>query len=217
MNTVLLSFALASSVGLGASQGSEALGGTLLAAELRIVRYDEHSVVILTYLIDRSEGPLVFTAMRLRGQLVLVEGAYGPDLVLDLEQQLELRRLTAPPGQPGEGEFRIRYKVEGELSRIPLFVPNAPTSERGTVDLVVIGATADIDVDAAFPRLTGGADGLLTATLSNVPSVASLPSGSDRVNVVRLSQLTVVLLLVGGSAYWAFRTGRLRRRSPQAE
>lgn len=194
------------------SPRQDQFSGTLRSAEIRIVRYAEHSVVINTFIIDRVGGPIEFIAPRLPGQLVIVDGAFGPDIELEAEHQVELRRLRAPAGAPGVAEFQIRYKLEGDLSAVPVFVPNAPSAPaESDVVVVAIGETEGIDGSESFPRLRRAADGSLTATVSNVPNVVNLQNESAGVSVTFVSQLAVVVMILLGSLYWGF---RFRRRAP---
>ena len=193
------------------TQQMSGLSGSLDGAEIRVVLYQTHAVVISHYLIERTDTPLVFEATRQRGQLVTTDEALGPGFSMETQHLVELRRLIARAAGAGPAEFRIRHTVEGELTRIPIFVPNAATPPgQVAIDITVLGDTDQINLKDTFPRLQRQPDGSLLATVSNVPSVLVLPSGGS-FSVVRISEWIVVLLVVGATAYWAVRT--FRRRS----
>ena len=201
---------------VGALQAMAGLAGTLERGSVRIVLHETYAVVVLDYRIERFGERLVFDAARQRGQLVVVEEAIGPGGPLELEQRAEMRRLAAASGGLGRGDYRIRYTVEGEGARIPIFVPNAATPPgRGAIELVLLGATEDIDGSDAFPRLRRGDDGSLEAIVSNVPSTVVL-ARRGAFPIIRVSEWIVMLLVVAGTVFWALRTARMRRQGPQS-
>jgi hypothetical protein len=165
---------------LGASlalpQDSTETAGALLSADIRIVLYDSYASVAATYDIDRSGARLVFDAVRLPHQVVLLGGAFGPDFTFASEQLIAARRLTAPPAQPGNVEIRIRYDIEGEFGRIPVYVPNASLEDvHSAVAITVIGAEETADLAGSDPALRRLPDGTLVAAANQLPGSVTLP------------------------------------------
>ncbi len=128
-----------------------------------------------------------------------------------------------------EGGRRVQYRVEGRLSRIPLFVPAGEgriTVAREDAGTVVVrldatpGSLAEVDLATSLPRFRREADGALIAELSSLPSFVRLARRGP-LSFARLVDLAVVVLICLG-AVWAWRRGRLiaagpRRRRPGRE
>lgn len=114
-----------------------------------------------------------------------------------------------------EGGRRVRYRVEGRLSRIPIFVPAGEgriTVAREEARTVIVrlqappGSLADVDLATSLPRFRREGEGALVAELSSLPSFVRLSRGGA-LSFARLIDLAVVVLIFLG-AVWAWRKGR---------
>jgi hypothetical protein len=193
-------------------QDSTHSGGTLQASHVRIILEGSYATVLSTYRIVRSGEPLVFDAARLPGQLMIMRSAFGPGFALEAQQLVDVRRLTAPGGPAGVAEIHIRYLVEGDFSRIPIFVPNASTvAGEGAHYVEVLGAAEESDAGDAVPPLERQPDGSLAAIPSELPSVVSLPAATGSLPLAWIAVATAALLVLGSAGYLAQRMLRAGR------
>ncbi len=117
-----------------------------------------------------------------------------------------LLRLTV---LPTDTAIRITYMVRGRLVRIPIPVPDRPSSPGlPRVQIHIRGLPANARLERAFPRLTAEDPGIAGATLANVPSLIRLPPLSGKASVTQAAEWFVVLLVAFGSTVWIVRTRR---------
>lgn len=196
---------------LGAAQDSTATAGALRNAEIRIILEDTYAVVLASYEIDRNGDSLVFRAKRLPGQVVLVEGAFGPEDALEQAHRVEERLLIAPPGARGVELFRLRYMVEGDFGPVPIFIPNTAADELEAVRVVVVGATDQLlrHADLDFEPQPDGTHMAMAASLPEIVTLAAArrPLGSWRA----LFWAALLLAAAGLGFYFMARAARARR------
>jgi len=183
----------------------------LEAVFVRVIIEGSYATVIAEYEIDRSGAPLVFEALRLPGQVVIVDRAFGPDGALEVRQLVEARRIIAPASTPGLARFRVSYRVEDDFSRVPIFVPDpcvTPGSSR--VRLEILGAPAEAEPADATPPLQRGSHGELYTSAPELPAVIRLPSPARRPSAIQL-RILVALLIVCVCAAGLVWTGRRAR------
>ncbi len=104
--------------------------------------------------------------------------------------------------------FDVQYTVDGPVARIPLFVPDTPTEPGGKPVEIRVRGVGDVSLKDAFPRFRESGGDLL-AELDNVPSAIWLPSRRT-LSTNRVADLTVIVVLVMGTALWLLRN-RMRR------
>jgi hypothetical protein len=174
MIALLLALTIAAS-----AQQATAPAGTLREAEINIVLEDSYASVVCNYVIERNGDSLVFRAERMPEQIVLIEGAFGPGFALQQVHQVEERLLLAPPGQTGTSLFRLRYNVEGDFSRLPLFIPNTMTAEDAALGITVVNAPEEALRGSSLPfrRLSESAH---FATVDLLPESVFLPIGRSK-------------------------------------
>ena len=185
----------------------------LNAAEIVIELGDSTAVVEARYEIGKSSESVVFNIMRFPGQELHL-------LVTDRNDTVEsdtlsgLYRLTVAPAATSGTAAVIRYEVSGELSRIPLAVPDVPTEPgTGGVRISLRGFSARAALAGGFPRFELRDDSTAVAELDNVPGFVRLPPDQGQWSVNRISEIVVVLLVVLASSYWLLRQ---RRRHTQS-
>jgi hypothetical protein len=207
----ILIFAIASAQAV--TEDSATTAGVLQSAHIRIVLEGSDALVLSTYRIDRSGEPLQFNAVRMPGQTTVVEGAFGPGFELTEEDLANASELTAPAGPPGLVYVRIRYRVEGDFSRLPVFVPNAETKPGvSLIRLLIVGAPESLVIDDTYPRFEWQQGGLLVSAPPELPRAVSLPSARKGLPHTRIALLTGILLLLAAAVYWATRRVGARRR-----
>ena len=207
MRHLLLAAAIAGVIGQAQEPAGSA--GVLRQAEIRLILHATYATVVADYTIDRDGDPLVFEAVRLPGQVVLVQGALGPDYALQQVQRVETRQLIAPTGS-GTELFRVRYTVEGDLARIPLFLPRVEIPADAALGLTVI-APPDSALDKAYPRLERQPDGTLFAALHELPDALVLTPGRQPWSLGHVLLWVVPLLAVVAIAYAMTRAARKRK------
>ncbi len=174
----------------------------LRAAAVRLVVYSSYARVIALYEIERSSAPLTFDAVRLPDQVVVMLQAKGPGYDLELEQQLEFRRLTSPSGHPGVEEIRIVYDVSGSLKRVPIFVPGTTGRlDDVQVRLEIVGLAEGERFTSGSPVFEQVEAGFWVAEASTLPDIVIVPEprrglGSGVVFGVLVAVLGVVSLAV---------------------
>lgn len=209
MIAILLSLALAAAP----LQDRAGAASVLHEADVRIVLEGTYAAVICSYLIERGGDSLVFDAERVPGQIVLVSGAFGPEGELESVHQVERRLLIDASRVTGPGVFRLRYNVEGDLSRIPLFVPAASSAADAALLITVVEAD-ELDPTAMRPGFTLATDGTLQATVSELPAIVRLSAPDSAPGVPRLLLWAALLALVTVSLYFVGRSLIGRRARP---
>ncbi|KPK82338.1 MAG: hypothetical protein AMS25_02610 [Gemmatimonas sp. SM23_52] len=186
--------------------------GTLQAAHIRIIVEEGYATVVATYRVNRSGEPLALEAMRMPDQVILVHDAFGPGFRLDSRQLVDRQQLVAPAGPVGVMHVRMRYRVEGDFSRIPLFVPNAAAVPESAIRLRILAGSQGAAPQAAFPGFERQPDGSLLAAPAELPSAVLLPTAGGGLAPRNVVLLAVVLLLLAAAVAWAALHVRARRR-----
>ncbi|NIN71512.1 MAG: hypothetical protein GTO46_06195 [Gemmatimonadetes bacterium] len=186
------------------SQESDSAAGRLEGAHIRVVIEGSYALVLARYEVDRTGVPVVFEALRLPGQVVIVDRAVGPQAALEVEQLVEVRRITAPASPPGTAQFRIRYRVEENFSSIPVFVPAVPsTPGLEQVELEIIGAPSETNPENAVPPLQWGPGPALYAVIQDLPATIQLPFSEPTTSETPGFFLRVLLLVCLAGVAWA--------------
>ncbi|MFV1987302.1 MAG: hypothetical protein ACC682_08465 [Gemmatimonadota bacterium] len=166
------------------------LGGNVTTVELRVP-----SVI----------GVVEAYAIRLPGQtlsLTEVRGAAGPIEYTLIDERGALRIAVA-----SSADITVRYRVEGDRERIPLFVPGGGaevTVARELEEPYLIRLTGDtgtlagIDTETSMPRFRRLSDGTLEVRLSSLPSFIRL-SGGGPLSFARLADVAALLLIALGA------------------
>ncbi len=186
--------------------------GTLQAAHIRVIVEGDYATVVATYRVNRSGEPLILEGVRMPDQLILVHDAFGPGFRLDSRQLVDRHQLVAPAGPVGVMHIRMRYKVEGDFSRIPVFTPNAATLPESTIRLWIVAGSQGAVPDAAFPGFGRQPDGSLVAAPAELPSAVLLRLAGGGAPPTNIVLLAAVLLLLAGAVAWAALAVRVRRR-----
>jgi hypothetical protein len=211
MRTLLFLLALTTT---GATQDTTVPGHSLRAAHIRVILEGAHAMVVASYWVNRTDEPLVFEAVRMPGQLVSIQRAFGRGFALDEEQLVDLHHLTAPAGRAGIAQVRIRYKVEGDYSRIPLFVPAALVGpHESVIRFTLIGVSGAGSIEDAYPTFERQPNGNLVAKPTELPKAILLPSTREAPSRNRIIQTAVILFLAAVAVYWAALVVRARRSS----
>ncbi len=190
------------------------------------VRIEEGAAdVVSRYRYLPGSEPLELNALRVDGQVVELgrtgsssrdAGPRPMDRAPTLERLPGLYRLRVAPGR-GEPRARpaaletltIRYRVTGDLRRIPLFAPTRPMeAERDGVEIRVTGLPARA-ATAVFPRMRVS-EGGLAATLANMPTFLLLPPPGRRISFGQAADGVVLTIILLASVWWV-RAQRRRR------
>ena len=188
------------------------IAAQLVAADISIeIDTDSTAVVAASYQIHGKQDSLYLSLAKLRDQRVEF---FHPS--------------TAPQGpyvreSPGlywimlaasdEETVGIRYGVHGNLSRIPLAVPDAPAEPgRTQINIRVAGVSPTALLRDGFPRLVREADGSAVARLENLPNFLRIPPQKGQWSVNRISDTGVVLLALCATACWLSWRHALSRR-----
>ena len=190
-----------------------ALAFQLTAAEIVIELGGSTTVVEARYEVGESSGSVVFNIMRFPGQELDLLVSDRSDTV-ESDTLSGLYRLTVAPAVTSSTTAVIRYEVSGQLSRIPLAVPDVPAEPgAGGVRISLRGFSARAALAGGFPRFELRDDSTAVAELDNVPGFVRLPPDQGQWSVNRISEIVVVLLVVFASSYWLLRQ---RRRHTQS-
>ncbi len=108
----------------------------------------------------------------------------------------------------------LRYRVSGDLRRIPVAIPSLPTMPgAGVVSIVVEGLPDSVALDDAFPRLIRQEAGRAAATLDNLPSFVRVTATSTVFSASNFTTVAALLLLVGSGLWWLRRRVLTRSRN----
>jgi hypothetical protein len=212
MNALLILLALAICNAPPRAQEVARSAGTLQAAHVSIIVEGDYATVVATYRVNRSGEPLILEAVRMPDQLILVHDAFGPGFRLDSRQLVDRHQLVAPAGPVGVMHVRMRYKVEGDFSRIPVFTPNGATVPESTIRLRIVAGSQGAVPEAGFPGFEHQPDGSLLAAPVELPSAVLLRLGGGGAPPTNVVLLAAVLLLLAGAVTWAALAVRVRRR-----
>ena len=121
-----------------------------------------------------------------------------------------LYEVTVP--STAHNTLSLRYRVSGDLRRIPVAIPSLPTMPgAGVVSIVVEGLPDSVALDDAFPRLTRQEAGRAAATLDNLPSFVRVTAASTVFSASTFTTVAALFLLLGSGFWWLRR--RVLRRS----
>jgi hypothetical protein len=185
--------------------------GSLAEARIQITVSGDTARVIAWYRFAGTADSLRLAAFRPQRQALVFHGVAGAaQFRLDTLSglfRLVTRQTDAAPA------LDVRYDVTGSLSRIPLFVPDVPTTP-GSSDVLIRVAGLGASRVAAYPfprfRREPG-DGWL-AHPDHLPSfivLARTPASLPVPAVVQWSVVVLVLVATGAwlSAQWRHRSG----------
>lgn len=186
------------------------LPGTLRDARIRIKVRGDTAQVTARYRVAGTDS-IGFTAIRVSAQnLVLAPRRGDPPVRIDTLPGLF--RLTAG-AQAGGVPSEISYRVIGDLSRIPLLVPDAPTAPGlSRVTIEVLGVSPDRAATFVFPRFAREREDAWLASPDHLPSFVTVVGSAGSLPVPALAQWSVLLLALGGTGAWLVAQGRARTR-----
>ena len=185
--------------------------GTLQDARVRIALAAESAQVIARYRITDAGDSVRFTAIRLKSQSLAFDRTFR-DPRLRLDTLSGSFRITAG-GRGRAMALELRCTVRGDLSRIPLFVPEAPTQPgRSRVVILVDGVRADRLARFVVPRFTRDPGGVWRAAPDHLPSVVALVKPERGLPIPALAQWSVLLVGIGGTLAWLMIQVAARRR-----
>jgi hypothetical protein len=186
--------------------------GSLQDARVRIAIVGDTAHVDARYRITDPGDSIRLHAPRVAGQHTAFDRRFD-DPRLRLDTLPGLFRLTAL----GEGRgitLNLRYSVRGDLSRIPLFVPEAPsTPGQSRVTILVDGLAPDRAARFVVPRFTRESRGPWRATPDHLPSVVALVKPARGLPVPALAQWSVLLIAFAGTLAWLLTHLAARRRT----
>lgn len=187
----------------------------LLEAEIGIRVEGDRGQVAARYRIAEPGSSLVFHAPRFADQRFFLETAALRPVVLDTLEGVW--RLTLTSGATGSAEVELRYSLSGNLDRIPLFVPQAPTAPpQSRISISLYEVSQSKRSQNRFPRFLRGPDGAWRASPDHLPSfIAAFDSAFP--TVPRIAEWSVVGLAIGGTVFWLLRFSRARARSAGVE
>lgn len=191
----------------------QAISGSLEEARIRVDVQGPHTASVTAHYRIREPGDSVrFSAIRLAGQELRFEHPIShPGVRWDTFPGLY--RATAPAEGPSLN-LELRYQVQGDLSRMPLPVPEAPARPGVTpVRLTVAGVPPGREARFRFPRFEREPRGSWRATPDHVPSFIVMLEPDRGWPVPAFAQWSVLLVAAGGTAAWLW-VQLARRRSP---
>ncbi|MDX1395903.1 MAG: hypothetical protein R3195_16080, partial [Gemmatimonadota bacterium] len=157
----------------------------------------------IEHIVPSVVGVIEAYAIRIPGQtLTVIDAARrggGPVDPALIDHEGALRLAVA-----SSDDVIVRYRVDGAVDRIPLFVPGggAVVTVARALDepwlIRVTGVRTDgVDTPASLPRFVSLDDGALEARLASLPSFVRL-SGGGAFSFARLADAAAVLLVVCG-------------------
>lgn len=175
--------------------------GNLQDARIRIAIAGDTAHVVARYRITDPGDSIRFNAMRAASQHTTFDRRFR-DPRLRLDTLPGLFRLTAL-GRGRGISLELRYTVSGDLSRIPLFVPEAPsTPGQSRVSILVDGLAPERVARFVVPRFTQDAGGVWRAAPDHLPSFVALVKPERGLPVPALAQWSILLIAVGGTLAW---------------
>jgi len=174
--------------------------GALQDARIRIAIVGDTAHVVARYRITGPGDSIRFHAMRVTAQHPVFDRRFR-DPRLRLDTLPGLYRLTAL-GRGRALMLELRYSVSGDLSRIPLFVPDAPsTPGQSQVTILVDGLAPARAARFVVPRFTR--DGRTwRASPDHLPGMVALVKPEGGFPVPVLAQWSVLLIAFGGTLAW---------------
>jgi hypothetical protein len=188
------------------------IAAQLVAADILIeIETDSTAVVEASYQIHGKRDSLYLSLAKLRNQRLEI---FHPTVVS------QSSHIAAAPGlyrimmaTSDEQIVDIRYGVHGDLSRIPLAVPNAPAEPGSSrIHVRVVGVSPAAVLRDGFPRLVREVDGSAVARLENLPNFLRIPPQTGQWTVNRMSEVGVVVLALFATTCWLLWRRALSRR-----
>ncbi len=185
--------------------------GALRDARIRIAITGDTAWVSARYRVTDAGDSLRFNALRVASQELTFDLPFR-DPRLRFDTLPGLFRVTAAGRGRGLG-LDLRYRVTGNLSRIPLFVPEAPAIPgQSRLVILVEGLDANRVASYPFPRFTRDA-GPLLSTPDHLPSFVAVVAPAGGLPVPAIAQWSVLLIALGGTGSWFLAQLRARRRA----
>lgn len=186
--------------------------GTLRDARIRVAIVGDIARVTARYRVANAGDSLRFNAIRVASQELTFDRPFR-DARLRLDTLPGLLRLTAA-GRGHGLSLELRYTVAGDLSRIPVFVPEAPAIPGESRVMILVDGLEPHRVAAfPFPRFARDPAGPLLSTPDHLPSFLAVVAQPRAVPVPAIAQWSVVLIALGGTGAWLLAQRRARRRS----
>lgn len=175
--------------------------GTLQDAQIHIGLTGDSAHVAARYRIADAGSSIRFNALRVASQNLWLHRPLT-DARLRLDTLPGLFRLTAG-GLGRTVGLELRYTVSGDLSRIPLFVPEAPTAPgQSRINILVDGLAPERVARFMVPRFTREPGGPWRATPDHLPSLVALVKPERGLPVPALAQASVLAVALGGTLAW---------------
>jgi hypothetical protein len=188
---------------LAANPGPEPQS-VLAEAEIAIAVARSEAQVSARYRILAPGARVVLYAPRFLGSHLLLRDLSAPLESLHTLPGI-LRLVLRPDTARGATEIDLGYRLSGELSRLPIFVPQAPTSPLDSrVAIAVFGLPERSVPRDRFPRLQLDSMGAWRADPDHVPSFVAL-WGSRKPAVPQVVEWSVLGVAVGGTLLWLLR------------
>ncbi len=176
----------------------------LSRSQIAIAVRDSEAQISARYRVTSTQEGLVFYAPRFSGTHLSLEGP--PSSARSLDTLPGLLRLELPLDTAvGTTEIEVRYRVAGNLSRLPIFVPGITTSPPRSRVVITISGLPEREVSKdRFPRLRLDSAGIWRATPDHLPSFVALlrPRAPS---VPRIAEWSVLAAAVGGTLLWLVR------------
>ena len=186
--------------------------GTLQDARIRIAIAGDTARVVGRYRVTDLGDSIRFNAMRVALQQTAFDRRFR-DPRLRLDTLPGLFRLTAA-GRGRSLALELRYTVTGDLSRIPLFVPEAPTTPgQSRVTISVHGLASERVARFTVPRFVRDPSGAWQAAPDHLPGLVALVGSARGIPVPALAQWSVPLIALGGTLAWLLAQLAARRRA----
>lgn len=175
--------------------------GTLEASSIEISASAGAAVIRAAYTFSETVDDVTFTAIRLEGQTLTVDAveAVRPDVSM----RGGLYRIAVAGN--ASGGLRIRYRVSGDIRRIPIFVPDKPTVQGyARPGIRITGVDANRRLEGAFPRMRRDANGDLVASPLHLPGFLILPPRGASVTLNQVADVMVIVVILAATAIWVW-------------
>jgi hypothetical protein len=184
----------------------------LRAADVAIILDADSAIVEARYEFEPAVDTLTFNVIKVRGQQLRIRPVGNQATRMAVAELPGLYNIKVAQGMGDTPHVTLRYQITGQISRIPLPVPDSPLQPgAGSVRITLTGVGREASLRDGFPRLTREPDGSVQAQLENFPGFVRLPPNRAEWSTSRLAEETVVLLVVAGTLYWLHRR---RARAP---
>lgn len=195
-----------------ASAAPTAPQGLLQEAQVRVAVVGDAARVAARYRITDAGDSVRFHAPRPASQSLEFDRRLR-DPRLRLDSLPGMFRLTVA-GRGRMTAVELRYLVRGDLSRIPLFVPQSPTTPgQRRISIRMTSLSPERVARFTVPRFTAGPGGAWLAQPDHLPGVIAVVRGNRRLPVPALAQWSVLLAVIGGTLGWVLAQAKARRRA----